>query len=125
MMQINNKFEIGQEVYILEKRQCSICNGMGKFYYQGYEMECPRCKEYKAGRYKVMEGSYKITGIKINTRNGVDFSIRYNAEGNKRPENRVFATYEGAVAACEKLNKELEDQETNLFGKTGKFQQQY
>ena len=29
MLNINNKFEIGQEVYLLQKKKCRICNGNG------------------------------------------------------------------------------------------------
>lgn len=109
MMQINNKFEIGQEVYLLQKKNCRICNGKGHFFYGGYRLECPRCKEEGDGQYKVMDGTYKITGIRTNTHDGENFSIRYNASGNKRLEDKVYATYEEALSACESLNKKMED----------------
>lgn len=103
MMQINNKFEIGQEVYLIQKRGCEICDGKGSFY-----IPCPRCKDTNKGQFVVVDGTHKITGIRTNTHDGVNFSIRYNVSGNKRPENRVFATFEDAVTACELLNKKEE-----------------
>ena len=107
MLNINNKFEIGQEVYLLQKKNCKICNGNGHFFYGGYRLECPRCKEEGDGQYKVMEGKHKITGIRTNTHDGENFSVRYNAGGNKRAENRVFATLEEAELACKELNDSL------------------
>ena len=110
MLTVDNKFEIGQEVYLLQRKNCSICNGKGYFFHGGYRMECPRCKEEGDGQYKVMEGKHKITGIRTNTHDGENFSIRYNASGIKRAENRIFATLEEAVAECDKLNN-LESEE--------------
>ena len=104
MLQIDNKFEIGQEVYLLQRKNCSMCNGNGYFLYGGYRIECPKCKEEGDKQYKVMDGKHKITGIRTNTHDGVNFSIRYNASGIKRAENRIFATLEEAIAECDKLN---------------------
>ena len=104
MLQIDNKFEIGQEVYLLQRKNCSMCNGNGYFLYGGYRIECPKCKEEGDEKYKVMDGKHKITGIRTNTHDGVNFSIRYNASGIKRAENRIFATLEEAIAECDKLN---------------------
>ena len=92
MLNINNKYEIGQEVYLLEKKNCPVCNGKGSFYHNGYHIECPKCKSNKEGLFIVADGTYKITGIRTNTHDGVNFCIRYNAGGKKRPENRVFAS---------------------------------
>lgn len=104
MLNINNKFEIGQEVYLIEKKQCPVYNGKGSFYHNGYYIECPKCKANSNGQYIVAEGTYKITGIRTNTHDGIDFSIRYNASGKKRPENRIFATKEEAEECCKALN---------------------
>lgn len=104
MLNINNKYEIGQEVYLLEKKQCPICRGKGSFYHNGFRIKCPSCKANSNGQYIVAEGTYKITGIRTNTHDGVNFSIRYNVDGKKRPENRVFATKEDAEECCKALN---------------------
>ena len=58
MLNINNKFEIGQEVYLIEKKQCPVCNGKGSFYHNGYYIECPKCKANSNGQYIVAEGTY-------------------------------------------------------------------
>ena len=106
MLNIDNKFEIGQEVYLLEKKHCPVCNGKGSFYHNGYYIECPKCKMKNSGQYIVAEGTYKITGIRTNTHDGVNFSIRYNVGGKKLPENRIFATKEEAEARCKELTLE-------------------
>ena len=46
-MILNNKFEIGQEVYTTYRKpieyDCVVCKGEGKFAYNGYEVKCPHC----------------------------------------------------------------------------------
>lgn len=107
MLNIENKFDVGQEVYLIEKKHCPVCNGNGSFYHNGYYIECPKCN--KEEMYVVAEGTYKITGIRTNTHDGENFSIRYNAGGKKRQECRIFATKEEAEAVCKQLNEEESD----------------
>lgn len=108
MLNIKNKFEIGQEVYLIEKKRCPVCNGKGSFYHNGYYIECPKCKTNNVGQYIVTEGTYKITGIRVYTHDGLNFGIRYNLNNlngkKKRPENRIFATKEEAEECCKALN---------------------
>ena len=135
MLTINNKFDLGQEVYLLElkpvKYDCPVCNGKGVFNHNGYDVKCPKCNgtgkiEDKNNRlYSVMDKTHKITGIRSNTslkvsyktfndgKNGYEKSdiattFRYNTTGGKRAEDRVFATLDDAIVACQKLNKKVE-----------------
>lgn len=94
-------------------------------------MKCPKCNgtgkiDDKNNRlYSVMDKVHKITGIRSNTRledayitfnegkNGyveseVVTTFRYNTTDGKRAENRVFATLDEAIVACQKLNKKVE-----------------
>lgn len=47
MIEVNNKFEIGEEVYtgirVPVKYKCPICEGDGKFLYNSYEVSCSNC----------------------------------------------------------------------------------
>ncbi len=51
MLQVDNKFEVGQEVFIIEEhvktikneKKCPICDGIGTIEYKGYELRCPNC----------------------------------------------------------------------------------
>lgn len=114
MLNIENKFNIGDEVYILSQQPiehtCPICEGKGSFMHNGAKILCPKCENGKlfdrTNRiYQVMD-KLKITGIRTNTHDGINFSIRYNVSGYKRPEDRIFATKEEAETRCKELNKE-------------------
>lgn len=116
MLQVNNKFNIGDEVYILSQQPtvhiCPVCKGKGSFMHNGAKILCPQCDNGKLFDninkiYQVM-GKQKITGIRTNTHDGINFSIRYNVSGNKRAEDRVFATKEEAETRCKELNEGLE-----------------
>ena len=47
MLNIDNKFEIGQEVYVIRKERtkekCPACNGDGTFLHKGYKVKCTYC----------------------------------------------------------------------------------
>lgn len=125
MLTINNKFDLGQEVYLLElkpiKYDCPVCNGKGLFNHNGYDVKCPKCngtgkiEDRNTRLYVVKDGKFTVTGVRTNTRDtfciseewdGIVTSIRYNTTGGKRAENRVYATLDEAVKACEQLNRE-------------------
>ena len=52
MLYVDNKFEVGQEVYLVTKTKerlenkctCDVCMDRGKVTYKGYDVKCPKCK---------------------------------------------------------------------------------
>lgn len=70
MLNIDNKFNIGDEVYILSQQPiehiCPVCEGKGSFMHNGAKILCPKCENGKlfdrTNRiYQVMD-KLKITG---------------------------------------------------------------
>lgn len=116
MLNVDNKFEIGQEVYTIAmlptEHICPVCDGKGSFVHNGHEVNCPKCNngklfDSKNRIYKVI-GKYTISGIRIKTYselNGIKCNVGYIVGEYKRPEERLFATYEEAELACDRLNK--------------------
>ena len=81
MFTIDNKFEVDQEVFLIEKNKhtiektetCDICFGEGQFKYQGYLHRCSKCEgkgkhileSKRIARYEVNNKPYKITSVKF------------------------------------------------------------
>lgn len=113
MITINNKFEVGEEVYSIRampmENTCDICKGNGVINYEGKELRCPQCKgdkvivndTYKI--WKVIPEKLKIGAIKASF-NGTDCRVKYKASGLKRAEQNLFKTFEEAQKRCDELN---------------------
>ena len=118
MITINNKFELGQEVYIVQKtreeRICPACDGAGHKIIDGHKFSCVeyygtgklhgKKKIYTASRKDKID---KIT-IHVYYENGeLKNVIKYKFNNyTEFIDKRLFATKEEAIAACEKLNAE-------------------
>lgn len=123
MMQIDNKFEIGQEVYVIQKvrvkKPCSSCNGEGHKIIDGNKYYCSKCDGEGFLRYETKKeyqvvGLWEITLIKTLTQlqgqeNKPETDIRYNL-GNMKdvPEHLLFSNGEVAITTCKKLNEKME-----------------
>ena len=123
-MVIDNKFEIGQEVYVCknnsyhEKEECKVCGWSGTVNIKGKMYRCPECNGTKFTRNKFIKKyvpeKRRIRKIKISvyeTNKGTDVSIRYemseNCDGTIVDDrNIIFATLEEAEARCKELNGE-------------------
>ena len=113
MIIINNKFDIGEEVFSIWsvplKKKCDMCEGDGVIEYNGKSMRCPQCKGAKFlvnDKYKlweVMPQKLKVYSIKAST-NGTEVNIKYKASGWNRGEMNLFKTLEEAQARCDELN---------------------
>lgn len=125
-MQINieTKFNIGQEVYIIQKARvkepCAACNGQGHIKIEGNDFSCTSC--YGTGRlygkkkiYQLL-GKDTITSIKIfnyllNTgghNNELKTVVKYSFKnGFDYTDQKLFATQEEAETRCNELNKEV------------------
>lgn len=123
MMQIDNKFEIGQVVYVIRKvkveNPCPACNGEGHKIIGGHKFYCSKCGgvgflKSKKKEYQVI-GVMEITLIKTITRIEGENSepctiIRYNVGNLKEvPEHYLFVDGEEAIKYCAELNKRMED----------------
>lgn len=128
MLNIDNKFEIGQEVYVIRKErvkeQCPACNGDGHIVIDDNRFSCEKC--YGRGylrntvniAYQII-GKYVVTLVKSITQlQGKELVpktvITYNV-GNECmtlkevPEHHLFVSCDEAITVCGELNKELED----------------
>ena len=113
MITINNKFNIGEEVYgiwnVPMQNTCDMCDGTGAIEYREKIVRCPQCKGVKVlinDKYKyweVMPDKLKIYSIKA-TINKSDVNIRYKASGYNRNEDNLFEAIEDAQKRCDELN---------------------
>ena len=118
MFTVDNKFEIGQEVYIVRKGQlkenCPACDGQGYKIIDGNKFSCVKC--YGTGHlrgksiYQII-GKDTIDSIKTykyrlhNGTNEIKTVVKYGFENNDDyTDAKLFLTEEEAIAACEKLN---------------------
>ena len=121
MIQVNNKFEVGQEVYTVEKsirrventKKCDTCEGTGVIVYKGKNLKCPCCNNGtivtgvdKVSMYSI-DDSGKITSIRFQYANEKSNFIRYKINGTFVPEERIAQSKEDAIALCDKLNEEV------------------
>ena len=129
MLYVDNKFGIGQEVYLVTKTKerlenkctCDVCMGRGKVTYKGYDVKCPKCK----GKGDIILDS-KV--VEINTVDHEPYRIvsyrytvckdgailRYKIKQEKDhfsksieknvTEDMIFADREEAVKVCDELN---------------------
>lgn len=121
MHTINNKFEIGQEVFLITERKerienkctCDVCLGLGTVTYKGYEMECPKC----CGKKNIVLDSkvvtvhtadvmpYRVVSYRYTVCKDGEF-LRYRLKQDYKKEKSVleeeiFASREDAVKACD------------------------
>ena len=124
MLQIYNKFEIGQEVFLIterkvrleDKRTCDVCLGVGTVTYKGYEMNCPKChgrREIVLNSkptiiYSVEDEPYRIISYRYTVcKDGevLRYKIKQNYGKEKSvTEEEIFVIREEAVKACDDLN---------------------
>lgn len=141
MHTIDNKFTIGQEVFLITERRvriedkhtCDVCLGVGTVTYKGYEMTCPKCHGRKdivldsktINVHSVEDKPYRIVSYRYTVCKDGEF-LRYRIkQGYKEKsvtEEEIFAVREKAVKACDDLNmfdaydewgKQLLDKEVN------------
>lgn len=125
MITLDNKFELGQEVYVVNvekktiwnKKTCDMCLGVGRIVHRGYDAVCPMCHGEKditldyqrVDVYVVDSDPHTITSMRFSISNNGQF-LRYRISGNTSggsiAEDMIFATKEEAIAACERLNAE-------------------
>lgn len=123
---VKTKYTIGQEVYVVSKKPqsqkvtCPICDGAQILIYRNPEedwhiekqMECPECHGYGTIQKHMdgyhVSGTYTIKSFSVRVTEDEVF-VRYNLSSyGALEEDKIFATYEEAVKACEKLQAEIQ-----------------
>lgn len=125
MIQIENKFDVGQEVYLITEEKerienkctCDVCVGLGEIVYKGYKIRCPKCLGQKeiilhsklVTMYTVDPTPYKIARYRYTVSEN-DSSLRYKIkkQGYGRDRNvgeeEIFPTRKEAEKACDDMN---------------------
>lgn len=124
MLNIDNRFEIGQEVYVIQKVRtktpCSACNGEGHKIIDGNKFYCSKCNGEGYLRYETKK-EYQVIGLKtvtlvksITQLQGKELVpktvITYNV-GNECmtlkevPEHHLFTDMDEAIRVCGELNE--------------------
>lgn len=121
---VETKFNIGDSVYVVDKhtirenKECFICNGTGRVQIKSKDYVCPECKGRRILSSKLVSAytvcDAVVTSIKITKSSnrvfvGYKCTVDYlNFYKKMFPEcdNKIFATKEEAISACEKLNAE-------------------
>lgn len=116
MLEVNNKFEIGEEVYtgirVPVKYKCPICDGEGKFLHNGYEVRCNNCcgsgKLHNAHQFLLEPVKVRIRRIIASIWNE-QISIKYKvdcteANVRNRSETTLFKTLEETEQYCKECN---------------------
>lgn len=116
MIEVNNKFNIGEEVYtgvrVPVKYKCPICEGDGKFLHNGYEVRCNNCcgsgKLHDAHQFLLEPVKVKIRRIIASIWNDV-VTVKYKLDCaetnvNNRAETTLFKTFEEAEQYCKECN---------------------
>lgn len=121
MLDIDNKFEIGQEVYVIRKEKtkdkCPACNGEGHIIIDSNMFSCVKC--CGLGRIYGQKSTYHVVGKKVIDRiktysyllhNGTDkikTVVKYAFKnGDDYTDTKLFLTEEEAEARCKELNEE-------------------
>ena len=125
-MQINTRFNIGQELYVCtdiaaKQNQCSICHGYGKVTIKYESFICPKCQGASARQPKEYKPEkIRIHKIRTSASTGGNVSVKYtyfDDMGKKRniaeSKNLLFATQEEAETRCNELNKEAQNEHKN------------
>lgn len=120
---IETKFNIGQEVYIIQKARskepCAACNGEGHIIVDGNRFSCTSCfgtgRLYGKRKIYQLLGKDTITSIKVlnyllnadGHHNELKTVVKYAFKnGTDFTDQKLFATQEEAEARCRELNKE-------------------
>lgn len=116
MITVDNKFEIGEEVYtgvrVPVKYKCPICEGQGKFMHNGHEVRCSNCcgsgKLHNSHQFLLEPVKVKIRRIIASIWKDVT-TIKYRVDCTEenvrnRSETTLFRTLEEVEEYCKNSN---------------------
>jgi excinuclease UvrABC ATPase subunit len=119
MYNIETKFDIGDQVYLIRKVKvinvCNVCEGKRRIEYKDKMMTCPECKGVgtlpsNMEVYVVKDEPLTVKSIRvsISTKCGSNtrrYKVEAMYESYVRAEENIYSTKELAQAACDDLNK--------------------
>ena len=125
-LNINTKFEVGQEVYHIEssrkvvecEKTCELCFGAGSFIYKDYKCNCPKCGGHgkiivdrKNVQINSVDGiQWKITSIKVTVDKDENIILRYTIIPHKHIKQDYYSYgYSKTTAFEEELFSTLEE----------------
>ena len=120
MYKVENKFEIGEECYSVYRKpihyKCPICDGKGRFEYNGYDIWCKNC----SGSGKLHNPKQSVMAVcKVRIRRIIasiwnnQITVKYKVDGvdefkfvnvRNRSEESLFKTTEEAEKYCVEVN---------------------
>ena len=120
MHTVNNKFEIGEECYSVYRKpihyKCPICEGKGRFEYNGYDIWCKNCngsgKLHNSKQFVMAVCKVRIRRIIASIWND-QITVKYKVDGvdefkfaniRNRSEDNLFKTKEEAEKYCVEVN---------------------
>lgn len=114
MINIDNKYDIGQKVFLIEKEdnteKCLNCGGKGFIRNEKLiDFKCHKCKGSgkvlkEDNKWVVSSKSMEIKNIKIYL-NKDSFNLKYIVGGYSKKEEELFSSIKTAQDKCDKLNK--------------------
>lgn len=118
MRTIDNKFEIGEEVFTYARENleiiCPVCKGTKKIFYNNYEIPCKQCDASGkiVGKQTVVEPhKVRIRRIIASIWNDV-ITIKYKVDSvddyinvRNRGESSLFKTLEECEQKCKEINQ--------------------
>lgn len=130
MLNIDNKFEIGQEVYVIQKVRtktpCSACNGEGHKVIDRYKFYCSKCNGEGYLRYETKK-EYQVIGLKTVTlvksitqlqgkeqipQTVITYNVGEGMTLKEVPEHHLFVSCDEAITVCGDLNRKLNKEES-------------
>lgn len=116
MIEVNSKFEIGEELYtgvrVPVKYKCPICEGQGKFMHNGYEVRCSNCcgsgKLHNSHQFLLEPVKVRVRRIIASIWKDVT-TVKYkvdctDANVRNRSESALFRSLEDAEQYCNECN---------------------
>lgn len=116
MIEVNNKFEIGEEVYtgvrVPVKYKCPICEGQGKFIHNSYEVKCSNCcgsgKLHNSHQFLLEPTKVKVRRIIASIWKDV-VTVKYKVDCSEanvrnRSETSLFRSLEEVEQYCKECN---------------------
>lgn len=127
MTQIDNKFEVGEKVYVVARDYsgdgCDLCKGTKKVEAYGYEIKCPKCKGDKnynkefihipvIGTIHLIKISYTNSETENENVLKIRYSVHFDDELEKRypadlAEQNIFKTIEECKEFCKMRNNQF------------------
>lgn len=119
MYVLDNNFEIGEECYTAIREpincECPVCKGVGRFSYNGYDVDCKQCNG--SGKIRI-KNQMMLTVCKVRIKRIIvsiwnnHSSVKYKVDNidnsflnvKNRRESTLFKTIEEAEEYCRLAN---------------------